>query len=47
MGDIDLNVISASENSNLKKKTRFQKEKSVENVVTLGPRAQATLVSFE
>jgi hypothetical protein len=26
------------------KKTRFRKEKPVENVVTLGPMAQATLV---
>jgi hypothetical protein len=47
MGDIDLKVISASENSNKFQKTSFWKEKSVENVVTLGPMAQATLVSFE
>jgi hypothetical protein len=37
-------VISATENSNKFQKTRFWKEKSVEDVVTLGPRAQATLV---
>jgi hypothetical protein len=33
--DIDLKVISATENSNKFQKTRFWKEKSVENVVTL------------
>ncbi len=44
MGDIDFKVISAPENSNKFPKTRFWKEKSVENVVTLGPMAQATLV---
>jgi hypothetical protein len=37
-------VISAAENSNKFQKTRFWKEKSVEDVVTLGPRAQARLV---
>jgi hypothetical protein len=38
-------VISATENSKNKfQKTRFWKEKSVEDVVTLGPTAQATLV---
>jgi hypothetical protein len=40
-------VISAAENSNKFQKTRFWKEKSAEDVVTLGPRAQATLVSFK
>ncbi len=35
MGDIDFKVISAAENSNKFQKTRFWKEKSVENVVTL------------
>ncbi len=45
MGDIDFKVISAAENSNKFLKTRFWKEKSVEGVVTLGPMAQATLVS--
>jgi hypothetical protein len=39
-------VISAAENSNKFKKTRFWKEKSVEDVVTLGPTAQATLMYF-
>jgi hypothetical protein len=39
-----LKVISAAENSNKFQKTRFGKEKSVEDVVTLGPTAQATLV---
>jgi hypothetical protein len=37
-------VISTTENSNKFQKTKFWKEKSVENVVTLGPTAQATLV---
>ncbi len=44
MGEIDFKVISAAENSNKFQKTRFWKEKSVEDVVTLGPTAQATLV---
>jgi hypothetical protein len=34
--DIDFYVISATENSNKFRKTRFWKEKSVEDVVTLG-----------
>jgi hypothetical protein len=33
-GDIDLKVISATENSNKFLKTRFWKEKSVENMVS-------------
>jgi hypothetical protein len=37
VGDIDLKVISTAENSNKFPKTRFWKEKSVEDVVTLGP----------
>jgi hypothetical protein len=37
-------VISATENANKFQKTRFWKEKSVEDVVTLGPTPQATLV---
>ncbi len=37
-------MISATENSNKFQKTRFWKEKSVENMVTLGPKAHATLV---
>ncbi len=44
MGDIDFEVISAAENSDKFQKTRVWKEKSVENMVTLGPMAQATLV---
>jgi hypothetical protein len=46
VGDIDFEAISAAENSNeFQKKTRFWKEKSVEDVVTRGPMAQATLVT--
>jgi hypothetical protein len=46
--DIGFKVISAAaENSNKSQKTRFWKEKSVEDVVTLGPTAQATLVVLE
>jgi hypothetical protein len=40
-------VISVAENSSKSQKTRFWKEKSVEDVVILGPRAQATLVWME
>ncbi len=40
-------MISTAENANKFQKTRFWKEKSVEDVVTLGPMAQATLVSIE
>jgi len=43
---LDFKVISAAENSNKFQKTRLWKEKSVEDVVTLGRMAQATLVSF-
>ncbi len=46
VGDIDFEVISAAENSNKSQKTRFWKEKSVEDVVTLGPMAQAALVDY-
>jgi hypothetical protein len=42
--DIDLKMIYAAENSNKFQKTRFWKESSVEDVVTLGPMAHATLV---
>jgi hypothetical protein len=42
--DIDFYLISAVEISKKFKKTSFWKEKSVENVVTLGPTAQTTLV---
>ncbi len=44
VGDIDFKVISAAQNSNKFPKNRFWKEKSVEDLVTLGPTAQATLV---
>jgi hypothetical protein len=44
VGDIDFYVIFAAENLNKFQKTRFWKEKSVEDVITLGPMAQATLV---
>jgi hypothetical protein len=37
-------VIFAAENSNKFQKPRFWKEKSVEDMVTLGLRAQPTLV---
>jgi hypothetical protein len=37
-------VIFPAENSNKFQKTRFWKEKSVEDMVTLGPTAQATPV---
>ncbi len=47
MADIDFKVISATENSNKFPKTSFWKEKSVEDMVTLGPMAEATLVSVE
>jgi hypothetical protein len=40
-------VISTAENSNKFQKTRFGKEKSVEDMVTLGPMAQATLLCME
>ncbi len=47
-GDIDFEVISITENSNEFQKTRFWKEKSVEDMdeFTLGPSAQATLVDL-
>jgi hypothetical protein len=44
VGDIDFKVISAAGNSNKFPKTMFWKEKSVEDVVTHEPMAQATLV---
>jgi hypothetical protein len=40
VGDIDFKVISVAENSNKFQKTRFWKEKSVEDLITLGPTAQ-------
>ncbi len=46
MGDIDFKVISTPENSNKIQKSRFWKEKSVEDLqeFKLGPMAQATAV---
>jgi len=41
---LSFKVISGAENSNKFQKTKFWKEKSVEDMVTLGPTAQATLV---
>ncbi len=47
MGDIDFKVKSAAENSNKFQKTRFWKEKSVENVVTLqGLPFNSSMISF-
>ncbi len=37
-------VTSTTKNSNKIFKTRFSKEKSIEDVVTLGPMAKATLM---
>ncbi len=45
MGDIDLKMISAAENSNKNPKNQVLEGKSVEDEVTLGPTAQATLVT--
>ncbi len=47
MRDIDFYVISAAKNSNKLQKTRFWKKKSVEDLVTRGPTAQATLVFWK
>jgi hypothetical protein len=44
VGDVDLKVVSSIENSNKFQNTSFWKEKSIEDVVTLGPTAHATLV---
>ncbi len=46
MGKIDLKVISIIENSKKFQKTRFRKGKLVEDMVTIGPMAQATLVNI-
>jgi hypothetical protein len=46
VGDIDFKVISTDENSNKFQKTRFWKEKSVEDVERLGPMAHATLINI-
>jgi len=42
----DFKAIYVTENSNKFQKTRFWKEKTLEDVVTLGPMAQATLVDI-
>jgi hypothetical protein len=47
VGEIDFKAIFAPKNTNKFQKTRFWKEKSVKDVVTLGLMAQATLVGFE
>jgi hypothetical protein len=44
VGDFNFSMISAAKNSNKYQKTRFWKEKSVEDIEPLGPTAQATLV---
>jgi hypothetical protein len=47
VGDIDFQMIYAAENSNKFQKTRFWKEKSVENVVTLeGLPFNSSMISF-
>ncbi len=47
MGDIDFKVTFAAENSNKFQKTRFWKEKSVENLVTLeGLPFNSSMISF-
>jgi hypothetical protein len=40
-------VISAAENSNKFSRTRFWKEKSVEDEVTIGTRVQARVISID
>jgi hypothetical protein len=40
-------VISTIENSNKFQKTKFWKEKSVEDAITLGPTTHATLINDE
>jgi len=44
VGDIDLKVFYAAENSNKFQKTELWKEKSIEDMVTHGPIAHATLI---
>jgi len=47
MRDIDFEVISEKENSNKFQKTRFWKEKSVEDIVTLeGLPFNSSMISF-
>jgi len=47
VGDVDFLLISAPENSIKFPKTRFWKEKSVEDMVTLGTTAHTTLVFIQ
>jgi len=47
VADIDFKMLFATENSNKFQKTRFWKEKSVEDAITLGPTAQATRVVYK
>jgi len=42
--DIVLKMISTAENSNKFQKTKVWKETSIEDMVTLGPMAHATLI---
>jgi hypothetical protein len=44
VGDIDFKAMFSHENSNKFQRTKFWKEKSIEDVVKLGPMAHATLV---
>jgi len=44
LGNIDFKAIFAPENSNKFQKSKFWKEKSIEDVVKFGPMAHATLV---
>ncbi len=47
MGDIDFKVISVTESSNKFQKTRFWKEKSLQNVVTFeGLPFNSSMISF-
>ncbi len=47
MGHIDFKVISIAENSNKIPKNQVLEGKIVEDVVTLGPMAQVTLVNVK
>jgi len=47
VADIDFKMLFATQNSNKFQKTRFWKEKSVEDMVTLGPTTQARLVVYK
>ncbi len=46
MGNIDFQMVSTVENSNKFQKPKFWKEKSIEDVVTFGPMAHATLINI-